>query len=236
MDHETKPLGSRRQPSPRAGDPPTCSAPLSTAFLSRGRGFRRVAGPEASARKSPLLGAASQVRDLGRGLRQPVAYFGTVGCSPSSAVFESGVMTRPISRELPPRGRLTTGRRKLLALDLLGQGHTLAHVRKVLGINRVTVYRWRQDDPSFAEAYSDAMEAGTDLIEHEARRRAVEGYDRPIRTRVGRGFYSTSACMTAFSKSRSSSRLGLLVCTMRMPTIFSFGSTQKCVPKAPSQP
>jgi hypothetical protein len=61
---------------------------------------------------------------------------------------------------------------------------------------------------------------------------------QPREPRRGRrfGFYSTSACMTAFSKSRSSSRLGLLVCTMRMPTIFSFGSTQKCVPKAPSQP
>jgi hypothetical protein len=49
-------------------------------------------------------------------------------------------------------------------------------------------------------------------------------------------FYSTTACMTAFSKSPSSSPLELLVCTMRMPTIFSFGSTQKWVPKAPSQP
>jgi hypothetical protein len=32
----------------------------------------------------------------------------------------------------------------------------------------------------FAQAYSNAMEAGTDLIEQEARRRAVEGYDRPV--------------------------------------------------------
>jgi hypothetical protein len=63
---------------------------------------------------------------------------------------------------------------------LLSQGHTLAHVREVLGINRVTVFRWRQVDPSFAQAYSHAMEAGTDVIEQEARRRAVEGYDRPV--------------------------------------------------------
>jgi hypothetical protein len=63
---------------------------------------------------------------------------------------------------------------------LLSQGHTLAHVREVLGINRVTVYRWRQSDPSFAQSYSEAMETGTDLIEDEARRRGVEGYDRPV--------------------------------------------------------
>lgn len=89
-------------------------------------------------------------------------------------------MPRPTSQQPPPSGRLTTARRKSLALDLLSRGHTLARVREALGINRVTVYRWRQDDPSFAQAYSDAMEAGTDLIEQEARRRAVEGYDRPI--------------------------------------------------------
>jgi hypothetical protein len=42
------------------------------------------------------------------------------------------------------------------------------------------VYRWRQSDPSFAQSCSEAMEAGTDVIEQEARRRAVEGYDRPV--------------------------------------------------------
>jgi hypothetical protein len=87
---------------------------------------------------------------------------------------------RPPSKPQPPRARLSTARRKALALDLLSQGHSLAHVREVLGINRVTVFRWRQDDPSFAQVYSDAMEAGTALIEQEARRRAVDGYDRPV--------------------------------------------------------
>jgi hypothetical protein len=89
-------------------------------------------------------------------------------------------VTRPHCGQQQPSARLTTARRKSLALDLLSQGHTLAHVREVLGINRVTMYRWRQNEPSFAQAYSDAMEAGTDLIEEEARRRAVEGYDRPV--------------------------------------------------------
>jgi hypothetical protein len=89
-------------------------------------------------------------------------------------------MSRPRTGAPLPTARLTTARRKSLALELLSQGHTLAHVREVLGINRVTIYRWRQDDPSFAQAYSDAMETGTDLIEEEARRRAVDGYDRPV--------------------------------------------------------
>jgi hypothetical protein len=89
-------------------------------------------------------------------------------------------------RKLPLRAQsraLLYGPRHVSSIRLaeqLRQGHTLAHVREVLEINRVTVYRWRQDDPSFAQAYSEAMEAGNDLIEREARRRAVEGYDRPI--------------------------------------------------------
>jgi hypothetical protein len=76
--------------------------------------------------------------------------------------------------------RLTTARRKSLALDLLSQGHTLARVRKVLAINRVTIFRWRQNDSSFSKAHSEAMEAGTDVIEQEARRRVVDGYVRPV--------------------------------------------------------
>jgi transposase-like protein len=35
-----------------------------------------------------------------------------------------------------------TARRKSLALDLLSQGHPLAHIGNVLGINRVIIYRW----------------------------------------------------------------------------------------------
>src|SRR5262249_7789858 len=46
--------------------------------------------------------------------------------------------------------------------------------------------------------------------------------------------YSTIDCITAVSKSRIISWLD--VCTIRRPTSFSLGSTQKCVPKAPCQP
>lgn len=118
------------------------------------------------------------------GLRQPVTYPSYCRlCAVAGRVRIRGAMTSTNSGELPRPGRLTTARRKSLVIDLLSQGHTLAQVREALGINRVTVYRWRQGDKVFAQAYSNAMEAGTDLIEQEARRRAVEGCDisaRPI--------------------------------------------------------
>jgi hypothetical protein len=138
-------------------------------------------------RSEPLLrvtgGVAASSPHGGPGvglLWRHVAYLGP-WIAPFRAPCSDLGMTGPTSGQ-SPSGRLTTARRKSLALDLLSQGHTLAHVKKVLGINRVTMYRWRQEDPSFAQAYSDAIEAGTgtDLIEQEARRRAVEGYDRPV--------------------------------------------------------
>jgi hypothetical protein len=36
---------------------------------------------------------------------------------------------------------------------------------------------WRDDDPSFAAEWLDAAEAGIDLLEDEARRRAMAGSD-----------------------------------------------------------
>ena len=38
----------------------------------------------------------------------------------------------------------------------------------------------RKEDPEFAEAWNLALEAGNDVLEAEALRRAVEGVDEPI--------------------------------------------------------
>jgi hypothetical protein len=42
------------------------------------------------------------------------------------------------------------------------------------------LYDWRRADTAFQEAWDDALEAGTDLVEFEARRRAIEGVDKPL--------------------------------------------------------
>jgi len=39
------------------------------------------------------------------------------------------------------------------------------------------MYLWRREDPDFAEAWDEALEEGTDLLEDEARRRAMAGSD-----------------------------------------------------------
>lgn len=48
------------------------------------------------------------------------------------------------------------------------------------GVAYATPYRWRADDPAFAAAWDEAFQAGTNVFEDEARRRAVEGVERPV--------------------------------------------------------
>lgn len=48
------------------------------------------------------------------------------------------------------------------------------------GISRKTYYRWRKNDESFSENCVMAEEMANDFLEREARRRAMEGFDRPV--------------------------------------------------------
>lgn len=72
-------------------------------------------------------------------------------------------------------------------------------------VNRKTVYDWRHADPEFAAAWDDAIEAGTDLLEDEARRRAYSGYDKPLVSQgkvVGTYLEYSDTLMTLLLKGR----------------------------------
>lgn len=58
-------------------------------------------------------------------------------------------------------------------LSKLAQGWSITAACKAEKIGRQTYYDWRNDDPAFAAAADVAIEAGTDLLEDEANRRAV---------------------------------------------------------------
>ncbi len=49
---------------------------------------------------------------------------------------------------------------------------------KAAGISRVQVYSCKRDDTSFAERWEQALEAGADTLEDEARRRAMAGLSK----------------------------------------------------------
>jgi hypothetical protein len=59
------------------------------------------------------------------------------------------------------------------------RGNITASVRAV-GIARRTVHMWRKSDEEFAEAYEDAAEEALDLMEYEARRRAMGQVQLPV--------------------------------------------------------
>ena len=48
------------------------------------------------------------------------------------------------------------------------------------GLPRQTAYDWRRADGQFAEAWEAALDIGTDALEDEAVRRAMQGTDKPV--------------------------------------------------------
>ena len=48
------------------------------------------------------------------------------------------------------------------------------------GVGRSTVYEWRDKDEGFAQEWDNALDAASDVLEAEARRRAAEGTQEPV--------------------------------------------------------
>lgn len=71
-------------------------------------------------------------------------------------------------------------RARELFLEALAGGASITRSAQAAAVGRTTVYEWREADEAFAAAWDDALEAGSDLLEDEARRRAVEGVERPV--------------------------------------------------------
>ena len=65
----------------------------------------------------------------------------------------------------------------------LREGMSVGKAASAANIARSTVYAQRKGDKSFGSEWDDAVEEGTDKLEDEAWRRAVEGDDVPV------GFY-----------------------------------------------
>lgn len=65
----------------------------------------------------------------------------------------------------------------LQAIALTGN-RTLA--AKLAGCSRYTHYNWLEEDPEYGGRFEEAMAEAADLLEQEARRRAVQGVDKPV--------------------------------------------------------
>ncbi|WP_336946414.1 hypothetical protein [Asaia sp. HN010] len=65
-------------------------------------------------------------------------------------------------------------------LDHLKKSGNVSEAARAAGIDRKTAYNWRRGDEIFSEHWNLALEEATDLLEAEARRRAIEGYEEPL--------------------------------------------------------
>jgi len=78
---------------------------------------------------------------------------------------------------IPTNGGHAKKERFLEAVALTGNISTAA---KAAGCARQAHYNWLDDDEAYPARFTAAMDQAADLLEQEARRRAVAGIDKPI--------------------------------------------------------
>ncbi len=73
---------------------------------------------------------------------------------------------------------LETRRAKERFLEAHRMGVSVVDAARLAGVERRTVYRWRDKDPEFAKAWREAREGMVEDLEMEAYKRAFKGNDR----------------------------------------------------------
>ena len=63
---------------------------------------------------------------------------------------------------------------------LLADGNTVKAAAAAVGVTRQAVYALRKSDPDFWLEWQDSEEEGTEALEQEAKRRAVDGTVKPV--------------------------------------------------------
>jgi hypothetical protein len=65
-------------------------------------------------------------------------------------------------------------------LEALAAGWSVTHAAQRAGVARQRLYERRDADEHFAAGWEAALQQGTEALEDEARRRAVDGWDEPV--------------------------------------------------------
>lgn len=60
-------------------------------------------------------------------------------------------------------------------IDALTEQGTVYHAAQAAGVSRQTVYRWRDEDPEFADLWYEAIENAVDRVENTIYQRALAG-------------------------------------------------------------
>ncbi len=83
--------------------------------------------------------------------------------------------------------RLFSTKKKRAFLAHLQKTGNVTVSARVACVSRRWVYKKREEDEAFRQAWDEAVKASTDLMLEEARRRACDGIDEPV-------FYQGSVC------------------------------------------
>lgn len=70
--------------------------------------------------------------------------------------------------------------KKAVFLAAYAEIGTITHAAMRAQVDRTTIYRWRDSDPVFAAALDEADLMAAERLEQEARRRAVDGVEKPV--------------------------------------------------------
>jgi hypothetical protein len=68
-----------------------------------------------------------------------------------------------------------------------GETGIVSRAAEAAGVGRTTVYEWQEHDDTFAQAFRQAEIRSTEVLETEARRRAVNGVEKQRRVFDSRG-------------------------------------------------
>jgi hypothetical protein len=94
---------------------------------------------------------------------------------------------RKAAKRPAPSPRLVETRRKAF-LEAYPKRGTITAAAEAAGIHRSQHHRWLKD-PKYAAAFDEAEETAIEILESEARRRAVHGHQEPV-------IYQGSLCWT----------------------------------------
>ena len=72
---------------------------------------------------------------------------------------------------------IRTPKKRTVFINALCEGWSVRGACDKARMARSAAYRWREEEPEFAAEWDAAIEEGTDVLEDEARRRAMEQYD-----------------------------------------------------------
>lgn len=84
---------------------------------------------------------------------------------------------RLFSEPLPTASQRKVERKRVF-VELMASGCSFTEAAEGVGVNRVTAFRWKQEDPEFAQACRTALRIGVDVLKAEAERRALKGSDK----------------------------------------------------------